>query len=110
MSVITDTYKLLFGRKGIADGNVIDMAEHGRGGGVSTGQPFKFIDSVNYAIKITVDGVYTYIATANPGTAESANKWKALRIDETDGMVLTWADGDTEFNNSATDLTALDYS
>lgn len=39
---IIDVYRGLFGRKGIEDGNVIDMAEHGRVGGVSTGQPFKF--------------------------------------------------------------------
>jgi hypothetical protein len=47
MSVTTiDIYKRLFGRKGIADGNVIDMAEHGRVGGVSTGQPFKFVSNI----------------------------------------------------------------
>ena len=47
MSITTsDIYKRLFGRKGIADGSVIDMAEHGRVGGVSTGQPFKFTSNI----------------------------------------------------------------
>lgn len=47
MSITTiDTHKLLFGKKGIQDGNVIDMAEHGRVGGVSTGQPFKFTSNI----------------------------------------------------------------
>ena len=49
MSSITDLYNNLFGRKGIADGNVIDMAEHGRVGGLSTGQPFKFVTAIDGA-------------------------------------------------------------
>jgi hypothetical protein len=40
---IIDLYMRLFGRGKIADGSVIDMAEHGRVGGLSTGQPFKFV-------------------------------------------------------------------
>lgn len=44
---IIDLYKNLFGKRGIADGNVIDMAEHGRVGGISTGQPFKFTTIVD---------------------------------------------------------------
>lgn len=109
MSVL-DIYKNLFGRKGIADGNVIDMAEHGRGGGVSTGQPFKFTDLINYAVKITEDGSITYIAQANPGTLEADAKWKALKMDATSGLKIEWADGNTSFDNVATDLTLLDYS
>jgi hypothetical protein len=105
-----DKHQLLFGKKGIADASVVEIAEHGRAGGVSTGQPFKFVDFVNYAVKITEDGSITYIATANPGTAESAEAWKALKLDSTSGLVITWADGDCEFDNVATDLTALDYS
>lgn len=42
MSIITDVYKALFGKDHIQDGNVIDFSEHGRVGGVSTGQGFKF--------------------------------------------------------------------
>lgn len=107
---ITDMYKRLFGRKGIAEGDVISMAEHGRSGGVSTGQPFKFTDSVNYAIKITESGSYTYIGWANPGTLESEAKWKCMKMDDSSGLVITWADGNTNFDNIATDLTSLDYS
>lgn len=44
---ITDLYRQLFGRKGIEDGNVIEMAEHGRVGGVSTGQPFKYVAPID---------------------------------------------------------------
>ena len=110
MSTIADLYRQLFGRSGTAKGTDIDMSEHGRVGGLSTGQPFKFTDSVNYSIKITESGNYTYIAYANPGTAESVAKWKCMRLDDSAGLKITWADGDTSFNNVATDLTALNYS
>jgi hypothetical protein len=46
---ITDLYKLLFGKEKIKDGDVISMAEHGRVGGLSTGQPFKFVSSIDGA-------------------------------------------------------------
>ncbi len=108
--IIEDLYRQLFGRGGTRKGTDIDMAEHGRAGGISTGQPFKFTDSVNYAIKITESGTDTYIAYANPGTAEATAAWKVMKLDSSSGMVITWADGDTKFNNIATDLTALDYS
>jgi len=111
MSITTiDIHKLLFGKKGIADATVAEVAEHGRAGGVSTGQPFKFTDTVNYAIKITEDGSVTYVAYANPGTAQSAASWKCMKMDATTGLVITWADGDLNFDNVATDLTALTYS
>lgn len=107
---IQDLYRQLFGRSGTRKGTDIDMAEHGRGGGVSTGQPFKFTDLINYAIKITTSGSYTYVACANPGTAQSSASWRVMRMDNSSGLVITWCDGDSEFDNVATDLTALDYS
>lgn len=62
------------------------------------------------ATKVTVDGDVTYVAKAPVGTAQSAEAWQCKKIDETTGVVITWADGDSDFNNIATDLTALDYS
>lgn len=53
---ITDLYKQLFGRKGPADGNVIDMSEHGRVGGLSTGQPFKYTVPIDPDTGVTLTG------------------------------------------------------
>lgn len=64
----------------------------------------------NVAMKITEIGAVTYIAVAAPGTLESAAKWQVKKLDETDGLTTTYADGDTNFDNIATDLTALTYS
>lgn len=64
----------------------------------------------NMATKITVSGSITYVAVAAPGTAQSIAKWQCKKIDETTGTVITWADGNANFDNVATDLTLLTYS
>lgn len=107
---ITELYRILTGKTKLRDATVLEMAEHGRAGGVNTGQPFKFVDGLNYAVKITEDGTSTYIGLANPGSAQGSAVWKCLKIDSSSGTVITWADGDEKFDNIATDLTALSYS
>lgn len=47
MSVTTDLYHQLFGKNHIQDGDVISFSEHGRVGGVSTGQGFKAVSVVD---------------------------------------------------------------
>lgn len=63
-----------------------------------------------YATKITVSGSVTYVAKAAVGSAQGSAVWQVQKIDETTGTVITWADGNAEFDNVATDLTALTYS
>lgn len=108
MPTITDLYIQLFGRDGTAKGTDIDMSEHGRAGGVSTGQGFKFSGDIDLAIKITESGGTTYVGEAAPGTAESNASWKAYKV--TSSGVVTYADGNPNSDNVATDLTALSYS
>lgn len=62
------------------------------------------------ALKTTVVGAVTYIGEAAPGTAQATAAWRCQKIDTTTGTVITWADGDSNFDNVATDLTALTYS
>lgn len=62
------------------------------------------------AIKITESDSVTYIGKAAPGSTQSSAVWQCQKIDETTGTVITWADGDSSFDNVATDLTALTYS
>lgn len=47
MSIISSLYTQLFGKDHIKDGNVIDFSEHGRTGGLSTGQGFKFVTPID---------------------------------------------------------------
>jgi len=104
---IIDTYHLLFGRTKIRDGNVIDMSEHGRVGGLSTGQPYKFTDFVNYDIKLVEDGSIIYVGYAKPGTAEATEAWKVMKMDATTGLIVTWAGGSPDFKYAATDMASL---
>jgi hypothetical protein len=105
---ITDLYIQLFGKGAIKDGDVISMAEHGRVGGTNLGQGFKFSKEADMADKIQTSGTDTYVAFSIPGTAQATALWQALKID-TSGTV-TWADGNSNFDNVATDLTILAYS
>jgi hypothetical protein len=63
------------------------------------------------AKKITVSGDNTYIAVAPIGTLQATAGWQAKKIAVSGGdTVITWADGDANFDNVATSLTALSYS
>lgn len=63
------------------------------------------------AKKITASGDDTYIATAPIGTAQASALWQVKKISTSgDDTTITWADGDAEFNNVATNLSALTYS
>ena len=85
--------------------------------GVGTHEPLGF-DGQNLqrqqanalSSKTTIVGALTYVAIAAPGTAQATAKWQCKKIDETTGIVVTWADGNANFDNVATDLTALTYS
>lgn len=66
--------------------------------------------SVNCALKVTTVGDVTYIGIAAPGTAQGTATWQCKKIDSSSGTVITWADGNASFDNTATDLTALTYS
>ena len=61
-----------------------------------------------YASEIQTSGTDTYIGFALPGTALASAKWQAMKIDA--NGCKTWADGNSNFDNVATDLTALTYS
>lgn len=68
--------------------------------------------------KIVTSGTTTtiYFGIAAPGTALATNKWQCSKtvidssVTDVVDIQVTWADGDVEFNNVATDLTALTYS
>jgi len=64
----------------------------------------------NLAIKITVAGAVTYVGRSAPGTAQATAAWQCMKIDESSGAVITYADGNSDFDNVATDLTSLSYS
>lgn len=62
-------------------------------------------------MKVTIDGNDTYVALAYCGTTEATPRWQCKLISVVGGdTTITWADGNANFDNIATDLTALAYS
>ena len=65
----------------------------------------------NQAVKVTESGSFTYIAVAPIGTAQATAGWQAYRVEVSGAnTIITWADGNDNFDNVATDLTTLSYS
>lgn len=63
------------------------------------------------ATKVTISGSDTYEATAPAGTAQASALWRAKKVTVSGGTtIVTWADGNANYDNVATDLTALSYS
>ncbi len=112
MPTITDLYMQLFGREGTAKGTDIDMSEHGRAGGVSTGAGYKTTRIVEE--KTIIDEVDTstmYIGKALVGTTTSAASWQIKKM-TVSGVVTTfnYADGNDEYDNIWDNRTSLSYS
>lgn len=59
------------------------------------------------SVKITNSGTATYIGLASPGSSQFSSVWQAIKYDS---GVLTYADGNSNFDNVASDLTSLSYS
>lgn len=69
--------------------------------------------TTDLSIRIANDSGITgvqYIGKATPGTATSAAGWQIKRLDETTGTVITFADGDIQFDNVWDDRESLSYS
>ena len=101
-------------RESIAWGTQVDEHDEalhakkvvGVGGALATEETL----AANYATKVTVSGLVTYVGKAAIGSAQASAVWQAKKIDETTGVVITFADGNASFDNVATDLTSLSYS
>lgn len=52
----------------------------------------------------------TYIGEAVPGSLDNSSVWRIKRIDTTSGVVILFADGDTNYNNRWDQRTAKSYS
>ena len=52
----------------------------------------------------------TYVGKAAIGTATDAAAWQIHKLDETSGLIQTWADGDANFDNVWDNRAGLSYS
>lgn len=78
----------------------------------SAEQGFERRTSLNLQLRLddTSETSITYIGYSRPGTGTDENKWRIKRLDESDGIVILWADGDSEFDNIWDNRTSLNYS
>lgn len=65
-----------------------------------------------WKFKVTQPDANTiYVAKAKLGTAEATAKWQCCKILVVGAdTTVTWADGNEEFDNAATNLAGLSYS
>jgi hypothetical protein len=52
----------------------------------------------------------TYVGKAAIGSASNSPVWQIMKMDETTGLVTTWADGNSNFDNNWDNHTSLTYS
>jgi len=66
---------------------------------------------VQYNRLIDVEGSYTYVGEALPGTGESDAKWRIKRIEEVgDDFNILWAEGSANFDRIWDDRASFTYS
>jgi hypothetical protein len=63
----------------------------------------------NKALRLAESGNYTYIGKAEIGASPSSAVWQIKRIDETSGLVISWADGDDIYDNVWDNYLTLSY-
>lgn len=64
----------------------------------------------NLAMKIVVSGSITYVGKATIGSSGASAVWQVQKIDETSGTIITWADGNDNFDNVWNNYASLTYS
>jgi hypothetical protein len=69
-------------------------------------------ETKNEALRVddTTTANVTYVGYAVIGSLSSASVWKIKKIDTTSGVVITWADGDSSYNNIWDNRASLSYS
>lgn len=69
---------------------------------VSSGLYNVFLDEASSTI--------TYVGEAEPGTSAASALWRIKRLDSTSGLLVTWADGDSDFDKVWNDRATYSYS
>lgn len=67
-------------------------------------------ETFNIEIDDTTTASVTYVGFASPGTVTSVASWRIMKIDESSGTSVTWADGDADFDNVWDNRASLSYS
>ena len=67
-----------------------------------------------YALKMAEDSVHpdtiSYVGEAVAGSSHLDPVWRIKKLDTTTGTIITWADGNNNFDNIFADRESLNYS
>lgn len=109
---ITSWYRQLFGKGDPTDASVVEIAEHGRAGGVSTAQGFKYVrDADEKTIIDEANANTTYIGKAKMGASTSSSDWQIKKLSISGNVTsFLFADGDDDYDNVWDDRASLSYS
>lgn len=111
MPTIVSLYRQLFGKRDPVEGSVIDMAEHGRAGGVSTGQGAKVTRNLEEKTLIdSTDANNIYIGKSRQGGDTTAAVWQ-VKVVSTSGTVVSilYADSNDNYDNVWSNRAGLTY-
>lgn len=71
----------------------------------------EIIDSKSLACRVDeASATVMYVGEATPGELTSTAKWRIKKVDQTSGVVVTWADGNNNFDNVWDNRVTLSYS
>ena len=89
----------------------IEMLEYVPGNGANNKSLARLVSS-NLAMRLddTTTSNVTYLGWARPGTATNEAKWRIKKMDDSSGLVVTWADGNTDFDNVWDNRASISYS
>lgn len=100
LTSLNSLYRQLFGKNAPKDASVVEVAEHGRAGGLSTGQGFKFTRGIDEKILIDeADENTTYIGKSKLDGNTANEEWQIRRI-QVSGTVtaFSFADGSDNYD------------
>ena len=109
--LLIDLYQQLFGKNHIRDGDVIEMAEHGRNGGISTGTAFKGVQEIPLKTIIDNLGDSIYIGEAHPAALTSEVKWRIFKLVISGSVTsIFFADQSDKFDKEWDERTTYSYT
>ena len=67
--------------------------------------------NADYAMRLDeASATVTYVGKAAISSSTASAVWQIKKLDSTSGLIITWADGDANFNNVWDNRGALSYS
>ncbi len=64
-----------------------------------------------YAVQmVTASATVSYVGKAAIGSSTASAVWRVYKLDTTSGIVITWADGNSNYDNSFSNPASLSYS